>query len=318
MRADRLIQIIMLLQTRGKMTTQTLADELDVSRRTILRDIDALSLSGIPIYSDSGHGGGVALDEHYRSRLTGLKELEALTLFITDSSRPMGELGLSDAASSSFLKLLATLPTQHRASVDVMRQRILIDPDWWFHETLPSELWDDLYQAVFDNQQIQILYETHQGDLNQRILEPYSLISKSSNWYLIARRHDDYRIYRVSRIHQLDRLNEHFERLHDFDLQSFWREQSQSFTQHLDDYHMTIQVNRERLVFIRTLLPGRTHIIAESGQWVTLDIKVMSSTFARMLLFELGRDAIILEPTELKAELMQQAQQIVDYLLETD
>lgn len=312
MRADRLIQIIMLLQTRGKMTTQTLADELDVSRRTILRDVDALSISGIPIYADGGHGGGVALDENYRSRLTGLKELEALTLFVTDNSRSFGELGLSDAARSSLLKLLATLPTQHRNTVDVMRQRILIDPDWWFHESTP-DFWDDLYQAVFNNRQIEMIYENRQGELNERIVSPYSLVSKSSNWYLIARRDDAYRNYRVSRIHSINVLKTVFERQPDFDLPTFWQNQSEIFTQLIDDYHFTIKVKQERLVFIRTLLPGRTYITAEGDGWVTLEIGVMSASFARMLLFELGVDAIVLEPAELKAEIIQQAQILVEH-----
>lgn len=313
MRADRLIQIIMLLQTRGKLTTQTLAQELEVSRRTILRDIDALSVSGIPIYADSGHGGGVALDEKYRSRLTGLKELEALTLFITDSSRPLSELGLSDAASRSFLKLLADLPTQHRATVDMMRQRVLIDPDWWFHEASPR-FWDDLYQAVFNNRSIRILYENHGGDVTERTVEPYSLIAKSSNWYLIARQHDDYRIFRVSRIHALQVLDTSFERQSDYDLQTFWREQAQTFAQQVDDYRFTLKVRQARLVFIRTLLSGRTQVIEQHGEWVTLSIQVASISFARMLIFELGADAAIIEPLHLKTDVIQQATQLIHHL----
>lgn len=313
MRADRLIQIIMLLQTRGKMTTQTLADELDVSRRTILRDVDALSISGIPIYADGGHGGGVALDENYRSRLTGLKELEALTLFVTDNSRSFHELGLSDAARSSLLKLLATLPTQHRNTVDVMRQRILIDPDWWFHESTP-DFWDDLYQAVFNNRQIEMTYENRQGELNERIVSPYSLVSKSSNWYLIARRDDAYRNYRVSRIHRIAVLSTVFERQPDFDLPTFWKNQSETFAQLIDDYHFTIKVKRERLPFIQTLLTGRSQMVEENGNQITLHIQVSSASFARMLLFELGEEAIVLEPAELKAELALQAQILAQHL----
>jgi len=316
MRADRLIQIILLLQTRGRIKAQTLADELDVSRRTILRDIDALSIAGIPIYTDSGHGGGISLDEQYRSKLTGLKELESMTLFISDNSRPLGELGLSDAASSTFLKLLSTLPTQHRASVDHMRQRILIDPDWWFYESQPAEFWDELYQAVFENRHIQILYETYQGEQKERIIEPYSLVSKSSNWYLVARRAGEYRIYRVSRIQSLQLLDQTFERPPEFDLQTHWRTHSKAFAQQLDDFTFTLKIQRDKMVFIRTLLPGRTQIIDDSQEndWITLQIHVMSIQFARMIIFELGESAIILEPTSLKSELIDHAQRVIQHL----
>src|SRR3982751_115398 len=111
MRADRLLSLVMLLQTRGKMTTQNLAEEMAVSRRTILRDIDALSVAGIPVYTDGGHGGGVALDENYRVTLTGLKESEIRSLFISNNNQLLKDVGLGDAAESSLLKLSAALPS---------------------------------------------------------------------------------------------------------------------------------------------------------------------------------------------------------------
>src|SRR5512139_3667096 len=118
MRADRLLSIMLLLQTRGKLTAQTLAAELGVSRRTILRDIDALSVAGIPIYADGGHGGGIALDENYRTTLTGLKETEVRALFIASSNYLLNEIGLGEAAKSTLLKLSAALPERHQPSVD--------------------------------------------------------------------------------------------------------------------------------------------------------------------------------------------------------
>src|SRR5215204_5255972 len=116
MRADRLLSIILLLQRQGKMTTQTLADELDVSRRTILRDLDALSAANVPVYTDGGHGGGVALDENYRTTLTGLAEAEIRALFIASSSGLLDQLGLGEAAERTQLKLFAALPEPHQPS----------------------------------------------------------------------------------------------------------------------------------------------------------------------------------------------------------
>ena len=186
MRADRLLSIIMLLQTRGRLTTQRLAEELGVSRRTILRDVDALSLVGVPIYSEGGHGGGIALDENYRTTLTGLQDREVRTLFVANHAPALDEIGLGEAAKSTLLKLLAVLPTSQRPSVEYIRQRILIDSAWWWRDAQPPPFWDQLQQAVYDDRCIQAVYERHDGETIERVLEPYSLIAKSSVWYLLA------------------------------------------------------------------------------------------------------------------------------------
>ncbi len=114
MRADRLLAMLLLLQTRGKLTAQILAEELEVSRRTILRDVDALSVAGVPIYTDSGHGGGIALDEHYRTQLTGLHTPEVQALFVAENSTVLRDVGVQDAAQQLTLKLLAALPVARR------------------------------------------------------------------------------------------------------------------------------------------------------------------------------------------------------------
>src|SRR5262245_47693068 len=141
MRADRLLSIMMLLQNRGKTTAQTLAREMGVSRRTILRDIDALSFAGIPIYAEGGHGGGIALDENYRLSLTGLKEAEVRALFVSNDSRLLSDIGLGQAAESTLPKLFAMLPELHKQAVERIRQRVHIDPLWWWHEEQPRPFW---------------------------------------------------------------------------------------------------------------------------------------------------------------------------------
>lgn len=134
MRADRLLMVIMMLQTRGKMTTRALSKEMGVSRRTILRDLDALSLAGVPIYTEGGHGGGVALDEQYRTTLTGLQTHEVRSLFVTTAGTALSDVGLGTASESLALKLLAALPAIHRPTAEHIRQRLLIDPAWWWRD----------------------------------------------------------------------------------------------------------------------------------------------------------------------------------------
>ncbi|HEX2906913.1 MAG TPA: HTH domain-containing protein, partial [Phototrophicaceae bacterium] len=199
MRADRLITLIMRLQTRGKVTAQTLAAELGVSRRTILRDVEALSASGIPIYAEGGHGGGIGLDENYRTTLTGLKEAELRTLFIAANTQLLDDIGLGGAAESTQLKLQAALPARHQSIVEQVRQRLYIDPVWWWHDTQPQRFWKELQQAVFEDRRIRVTYEYYSGEMVERVLEPYSLVAKASHWYLIGRREAEFRLYRVSR-----------------------------------------------------------------------------------------------------------------------
>src|SRR5262249_3765134 len=139
MRADRLLSIIMLLQARGKMTAQVLAEELNVSGRTILRDVEALSMAGVPVYAQGGHDGGIALDENYRTTLTGLTDAEVRTLFITSNTRLLHDIGLGEAAQSTQRKLSAALPIHRQSAVEQVRQRIYLDPVWWWHDQGPVQ-----------------------------------------------------------------------------------------------------------------------------------------------------------------------------------
>src|SRR5689334_22347708 len=186
MRADRLLAIMLLLQTRGKMTAQSLADKLEVSRRTILRDIDALAVAGVPVYAEGGHGGGIALDEQYRTTLAGLQANEVRTLFVGTNTQLLSEIGLGAAADRTLLKLQAILPAAHRPSVEHIRQRILIDPVWWWRDAQPLPFWERLQQAVYEDRCVQALYEHQTGEVVERALNPYSLVAKSSVWYLVA------------------------------------------------------------------------------------------------------------------------------------
>lgn len=302
MRADRLLSIMLLLQTRGKLTADTLAKELDVSRRTILRDIDALSLAGIPIYAEGGHGGGIALDEQYRTTLTGLQKTEALTLFISGNATRLSELGLQDAAENTLLKLLAALPASYKPSVDHIRQRILIDPDWWWQEAQPHPNWELLQQAVYEDRHIQTNYENYHGEIVERILAPYSLVAKSSLWYLVAEREGELRTYRVSRFHQVTLLDTHFQRQANYDLSTYWRGHVQNFPEQLSEYRLTLRFPESRMSFVTRLVPGRSAVVETSGDsgWVTARFHLESIELAKMLVFGIGAEVEIIEPDELR------------------
>lgn len=313
MRADRLLSLLLLLQTRGQLTAQALASELGVSRRTILRDVEALSLAGVPIYAGGGHGGGIALDEAYRTTLTGLHEPEIRSLIIAGSTSILRDIGLGEAGDRLLLKLLAALPAAQRPTVDHIRQRILIDPGWWWQDAQTPPFWDDLQQAVYDDQRVATVYEHYDGTISERTLEPYSLVNKSSLWYLVARREGELRTYRVARFHTVRRLPEHFERLPDFDLPTYWRDNLQSFVESFSGYRCMLRVAPERAPFVKWLLAGRWESAGEpdAEDWITLQLSMESPLLAQMLVFGLGADVRVLEPAELRDAVVQQAHALI-------
>ncbi len=305
MRGDRLISMVLLLQTRGKMTAAALASELAVSRRTILRDVEALALTGIPIYAEGGHAGGIALDEHYRTTLTGLTENEVRSLFIASGTQLLHEVGLGAAAESTLLKLTAALPARHQSALEQFRQRLYIDPLWWWHEAQPPAFWADLQTAVYEDRCIRAQYENYNGEIAERLLEPYSLVAKSGSWYLIAKRGDDLRTYRVSRFRGVTLLDTPFVRAADFDLVAYWQEHLGEFVSHFSGYEFTLRVHPDRIQFVRWLMPGRGVTLATDAHgWALMRLQIDSSEMAKMLVFGLGGDCEIIDPPALRAELI--------------
>jgi len=309
MRADRLLTLILLLQTHGKMTARELAEKLDVSRRTILRDINALSFSGIPVYSTGGHGGGIALIEEYRTTLTGLNKLEVQTLFVTQNQHALADVGLGPASEQLLMKLLAALPNTHHSTADHIRQRLMIDPTWWWHDNTISPFWDELQRAVYEDLLIETTYQNFDGDVTQRVLAPYSLICKSSLWYLLAERDGELRTHRVSRFHSLRVLDQSFQRRPDFDLPAYWQTHTRNFEESFSEYHCTLRIHPERAAFIQWLMPGRWQQAAGPDErgWLTISLRFDSDLLAKMLVFGLAGFVEVLEPPELEQDVLAQA-----------
>jgi predicted DNA-binding transcriptional regulator YafY len=316
MRADRLLSIILLLQTRGKMTAKALAEELEVSRRTILRDITALSFSGLPVYSEGGHGGGIALVEEYRTTLTGLNKFEVQSLFVANNNDALRDVGLGDAGERLLLKLLAALPNAHHSTADHIRQRLMIDPTWWWHDASISPSWDDIQKAVYEDRLIEVEYENFDGKITQRLLAPYSLVCKSSVWYLLAERDKELRTYRVTRIRSVRLLDKSFSRHPDFDLPTYWRAQAQSFENLLSEYSCVLRIHPERISFIKWLMPGRWELIKDANDkgWMTISLTMDSDLLAKMLVFGLAGFVEVVEPTELKDAVVAKAHDVLEHL----
>lgn len=313
MRADRLLSIMLILQAQGKTTTSALAKTLEVSRRTVLRDITALSVAGVPVHAEAGHGGGVYLDEHYRVSLTGLKEAEVRALFVSTRPGPLEDIGLGVAAEATLLKLFAALPSLHRQEAERIQQRIHLDPAWWWHkgETLPYL--ETLKTAVFGDYCVQVRYERGDGSVSERILEPYSLVAKASVWYLIARREGELRTYRVSRFMAVEVLDTHFERDGAFDLAQYWHTHANEFVAKMPYFAFTLRVSAAKVQFMNWYASGRYTILDTSldGTVLILAVRLSSLEEARMLVLGVGADAEIIEPDTLREAVFLQAQQIV-------
>src|SRR3954452_23063824 len=185
MRSSRLVSILMLLQARQQLTARELAEELEVSQRTVYRDLDALAAAGVPVYAEQGRAGGYRLVDGYRTRLTGLTDDEALSLFVVGLPEPAAALGLSAQAASVERKLLAALGPSQRVRAGALRDRFRLDVSAWRHPPEEPAHLGALPRAVLDDREVAVVYRRWEAPREvERTLRPYGLVRKGSVWYL--------------------------------------------------------------------------------------------------------------------------------------
>jgi predicted DNA-binding transcriptional regulator YafY len=242
-----------------------------------------------------------------------LKEAEVRALFVSTRSGPLQDVGLGQAAEATLLKLFAELPSLHRQEVERMQQRIHLDPaSWWPPgETLPYL--ETLKAAVFDDCRVQVRYGRGDGQVVERILEPYSLVAKASVWYVIARRDGELRTYRASRFIAVEAMNERFERDAAFDLAKYWYTHVNEFIANMPSFAFTLRLDATRLRLLRLYAEGGYTIRDTSSDdtQLVIDVRLSSLEEARMLVLGLGTDVEIIEPDTLREAVLIQAQQIV-------
>jgi predicted DNA-binding transcriptional regulator YafY len=256
------------------------------------------------------------LDEQYRTTLTGLNKLEVQSLFVASNDRALRDVGLSDAAQGLLMKLLAALPLAQHSTADHIRQRLMIDSTWWWHDATTPAFFDELQRAVYDDRLIETVYENYAGEIVRRVLAPYSLICKSSLWYLLAERDGELHTYRVTRFHAVHLLDQSFSRRPDFDLPTYWQAHLQDFVDVFSEYRCTLRVHPLRIPFVKQMLPGRWEVLAGADEvgWVTLSIILDSDVLARMLVFGLAGFVQVVEPVELKESVLAQAGLLLEHL----
>jgi predicted DNA-binding transcriptional regulator YafY len=308
MRASRLLSVVLLLQDRGRLTAQQIADELDVSVRTVYRDIGALGTAGVPVYGELGANGGYQLVDGYRTRLTGLTPQEAGTIFLAGVPDAAAELGLGAVLTTAELKLRAALPARLSRHVDEVRDRFHLDAAGWFRETETHPYLADLASAVWNRRRARMRYlRWRQPREVERDIEPLGIVLKAGVWYFVARVDGEVRTYRVATILDLTVLDETFERPEDFDLAASWAEWAADFERRLHRDEATVRLSPaglERIPYLMTRAMARnvrdTVGEPDADGWTTITLPIESVRHAHADFLRLGEDIQVLGPPELR------------------
>jgi predicted DNA-binding transcriptional regulator YafY len=314
MRADRLLSILLLLQTRQRMTARELAQRLEVSERTILRDMSALGYAGIPVRAERGAGGGWMLLDSYRTTLTGLKEAEVQALFLTRPQRLLADLGLDKAAEVGLLKLLAALPSASRRGAQDISQRIHVDVVGWRRAEEATPHLPILQEAIWQGRRLRMVYQRGDESVVERIADPLGLIAKGSVWYLVAGVEGVPRSYRVSRVQEATLLEEPCARPEGFDLVTWWERSTAEFRAALPRYPATVRVEAGLLGRLRQ---GERYSQVEAEEtpdaegWARVEMRFEDEHDAVEFILSFGDRIAVITPDRLRALVIEQAEAIL-------
>ncbi|MBD1545907.1 helix-turn-helix transcriptional regulator [Roseibium aggregatum] len=313
MRASRLLSILLTLQARGRVTARTLADEFEVSERTIYRDIDSLSEAGIPVYSERGSEGGYRLLDGYRTRLNGLSAQEADALFLTGLPGPAADLGLGAVMAGAKTKLLTALPEGLRRGAEQMQNRFLLDAPAWFAQAEQPDYLPEVARAVWDQRFIDIRYRAWKAEKRRRVA-PLGIVLKSGSWYLAGAVDGSPRTYRISRILEFSLSDTHFERPADFDLAAYWRESTRRLEEELHPNRATLRLSPWGRKMFEAFLPPYVCAHAafddqpDDTGWTTVTLPVGSIRHSCTDLLRFGAEAEVLAPSDLRAAMAEIAE----------
>jgi predicted DNA-binding transcriptional regulator YafY len=338
-RADRLIALVLLLQARGRLTAEELAARLEVSVRTIYRDLDALSAAGVPVYAVSGRGGGVALPAGYRADLTALNPEEARALFLGGAAAPLAELGVGRILDAALRKLSAALPAGGDAA-DRARQRLLVDAsDWW---QAPPEPRDPpappdapapphlrtIEEAVWRDRRLRLTYARYRRPAAERLLDPYALVAKQGVWYLVAADAaargaalPEPRVFRVSRVQAAHVVDEPSRRREAFDLPRFWAAHCRAFLASVPSYLVTLRVHPSLAPrMVRNPVKGWAAAgpagEPDAAGWTVMRLDMEAPEVAYGTVLGYGPLLEVLEPPELRQRIARAATETAGLYLE--
>ena len=301
MKASRLLSILMILQARKHRTADQLAEELEVSVRTIHRDVDELSAAGVPIYAERGRQGGFRLVDGYQTRLTGLDADEASALMLSGIGTALDDLGLKNALSQTERKLMAALPESTRTKAAMVADRFHLDPLAWYRQKEVTPFVTQIAKAVWADQRISISYDSWKGRV-QRDLDPIAIVLKAGIWYLIGRA-ETVRVYRISNVKALTLIGETFNRPSDFDVGAFWGEWRRKFETQIRSGRALIRVTERgmSLLINMGLNPIEIKPVKNQLHMSDVELAVEDKTSAVREILSLGAEAEVIEPAALRS-----------------
>ncbi|PTM57654.1 helix-turn-helix transcriptional regulator [Desmospora activa] len=309
MRADRLISILLLLQIYQRMTAAELAERLEVSERTIYRDMEALGAAGVPVVAERGKNGGWSLMGGYRTQLTGLREPEVQTLFLSVPPQVLADLGWKEGTEQgAYVKLLAALPAEFRRVGEQVRQRIYVDQPGWHEGREDIPLFSVLQEAIWKERRMRMIYRRGDGTKVERTVDPLGLVVKGRTWYLVAHTDDGFRSYRASRILEATVTPEAFIRPADFDLAAYWKKSQAAFISGLRQYRCRIRIHPNALAHIRRL---PYEMKGDSHGWKVVEVRYDCEEDACVHLVALADRVVVEEPASLRKMLIQHAEKIL-------
>ncbi len=301
MRGDRLMRIVLLLQSRGRMSTRELADELEVTTRTVSRDLEAIGQSGIPIVAHRGRFGGWSLMEGYRSGLTGMTPDEAAALLLRASSGPLRDVGLGGHYEAALQKLRAAYPEPERQGADFLRRRLLIDESSWHTRAAATpEALAVCQEAVWEERLLAFDYakdEARASKDQSRLVEPLGLVVKRGVWYLAAKDGAPIKTFRVSNMLNIRLSEKSFAYPEQFDLAAYWQDSLRTFPDRLPHYEVSCIMTAEVLQafreerYVRVL---RADPIVDGQYEVAADLA--TPEFALRLVLGFGASVRVIQP----------------------
>jgi predicted DNA-binding transcriptional regulator YafY len=315
MRASRLLSILILLQLRGRLTAEELADEFEVSERTIYRDIDALSAAGVPVYGDRGPGGGFELLDGYRTKLTGLDTQEAEAMLLIGLPGEAQAMGLGSAAQRARNKLLASLPKAGKDEASRIAGRFHIDTADWYRAARPTPFLAMAARAVLDQVSLSMTYKSWTATRDWTV-EPYGLVLKAGSWYLVARGHDKIRIFNVADVQALAPTPESFDPPAGFNLSSWWAESTRAFEARLRPGIARLRASPLGMQRLGLLGSFAGEAVAKAGPpdgdgWRAIDLPLESLASAAPTLLGVGPEIDVIEPAELRVEIGRLAAEVI-------
>jgi predicted DNA-binding transcriptional regulator YafY len=314
MKADRLLAALLLLQAKRRVTGRELAKRLEVSMRTVHRDMEALSAAGVPVFAMRGSQGGWELDENWRTRVPGLEEGELRALLMAQP-RVLGDPRLAASAQRALEKLMAALPAALRERAEAIRRRLYVDTTGWKGTTEDLSMLGTVQEAVSQDRKLAIAYRRSAQETVERIVDPLGLVAKGSTWYLVAQTEAGLRTYRVSRIEKAALLDRPSERPTNFDLEQYWKSSTQEFRDGWKRYDAVLRLAPRaagemrlwRVVVPLDKSPGR-----DPDGWETLRVQFPSEDEACFVVMGLGAVVDVLEPAALRERVATTAAAILE------